>query len=130
MRKAKEVDYLAPYLARLGEPSVLTAGDVEQLKSDCLKDLRARLVDLANIIQSRFEMVGTGRVVSRCAVIACVWYALLFETHTLNTHTNVTIQYMFMILDFQLMCTNSLPPSYPPVPLSPSLPPPCHEGDL
>ena len=72
LRKAKEVDYLAPYLARLGEPSVLTAGDVEQLKSDCLKDLRARLVDLANIIQSRFEMVGTGRGVGRCAVIACV----------------------------------------------------------
>lgn len=70
LRKAKEVDYLAPYLARLGEPSTLTVGDVDQLKGDCLKDLRTRLVDLANIIQSRFEMVGKMQG-CRCVRIAC-----------------------------------------------------------
>lgn len=80
MRKAKEVDYLAPYLARLGEPSTLTVGDVEQLKGDCLKDLRTRLVDLANIIQSRFEMVGRYRVVDVHVFLVHVCVAVIAMT--------------------------------------------------
>ena len=74
------MDYLAPYLARLGEPSVLTGAHVEQLKSDCLKDLRTQLVDLANIIQSRFEMVRNK--------MSCIWVdveLLCFATAHLAT---------------------------------------------
>jgi hypothetical protein len=55
LRKEKEMDYLAPYLARLGEPDHLTFQDKQQLKEDCLRDLRVQLVDIANIIQKRFE---------------------------------------------------------------------------
>ena len=53
------MDYLAPYLARLGEPEQLSLHNKQQLREDCLRDLRVQLVDLANIIQARFEEVGT-----------------------------------------------------------------------
>ena len=59
LRKEKEMDYLAPYLARLGEPEQLSLHNKQQLREDCLRDLRVQLVDLANIIQARFEEVGT-----------------------------------------------------------------------
>ena len=51
------MDYLAPYLARLGDPESLNKPDIHQLKEDCLKDLRTHLVETANIIQARFEKV-------------------------------------------------------------------------
>lgn len=58
IRKEKERDYLAPFLARIGDPPQLSAREKEEVKEECLKDLRSRLVEVANIIQSHFEQVS------------------------------------------------------------------------
>jgi len=54
-RHEMELDYLAPFLAQLGDPPTLTKMQASKLKSDCLADLKQRLIDKANLIQSRFE---------------------------------------------------------------------------
>ena len=56
-REEKELDFLAPFLAQLGDPDQLTRQMALQLRSDCLADLKQRLIDKANRIQARFEKV-------------------------------------------------------------------------
>lgn len=51
------MDYLAPFLARLGDPPILTKDQAQRVRDDCLQDLKARLIDVANIIQTRYEQV-------------------------------------------------------------------------
>ena len=51
------MDYLAPFLARLGDPPTLTKDQAQRVRDDCLQDLKARLIDVANIIQTRYEQV-------------------------------------------------------------------------
>ncbi|XP_030059427.1 dynein regulatory complex subunit 7 isoform X3 [Microcaecilia unicolor] len=51
----QELDYLAPFLARLGNPEKLVKWQAIQLRDDCLADLKERLINQANIIQARFE---------------------------------------------------------------------------
>ncbi|XP_048393714.2 dynein regulatory complex subunit 7 [Stegostoma tigrinum] len=56
MRRAEEeLDYLAPFLARLGQPKRITKKVAMTLRNDCLTDMKQRLINKANIIQSRFE---------------------------------------------------------------------------
>ncbi|XP_067847292.1 dynein regulatory complex subunit 7 [Heptranchias perlo] len=56
MRRAEEeLDYLAPFLARLGQPKKITKKLAILLRNDCLADMKQRLIDKANLIQSRFE---------------------------------------------------------------------------
>ncbi|XP_071973018.1 dynein regulatory complex subunit 7 isoform X2 [Engystomops pustulosus] len=50
-----ELDYLAPYLALIGDPEKLTRLQAQQVKEDCLRDLKDRLIQQANLIQARFE---------------------------------------------------------------------------
>ena len=58
MRKQEmEIDYLAPFLAQIGDPEKLTRQQAYDLKEDCLADLKQRLIDKANLIQARFEKV-------------------------------------------------------------------------
>lgn len=57
IRREKEKDYLAPFLARLGDKPELTKEEKTRVREDCLQDLRTRLVEVANIIQSHFEKV-------------------------------------------------------------------------
>ena len=52
-----EIDYLAPFLAQIGDPEKLTRQQAYDLKEDCLADLKQRLIDKANLIQARFEKV-------------------------------------------------------------------------
>ncbi|XP_062403283.1 dynein regulatory complex subunit 7 [Sardina pilchardus] len=54
-QEEKELDFLAPFLAQLGDPSQLTRRMALQLRSDSLADLKQRLIDKANHIQARFE---------------------------------------------------------------------------
>ncbi|XP_072278788.1 dynein regulatory complex subunit 7 [Pyxicephalus adspersus] len=51
----QELDYLAPFLARLGDPEKVTCAQAQQVKEDCLSDLKQRLIEKANLIQARFE---------------------------------------------------------------------------
>ena len=51
------MDYLAPFLARLGDPPTLTKDQAQRVHDDCLQDLKTRLIDVANIIQTRYEQV-------------------------------------------------------------------------
>eukprot|EP00112_Aurelia_sp_Birch-Aquarium-sp1_P024025 Seg740.7 transcript_id=Seg740.7/GoldUCD/mRNA.D3Y31 product="Dynein regulatory complex subunit 7" protein_id=Seg740.7/GoldUCD/D3Y31 len=56
MRKRDmELDYLAPFLSRIGNPKYLTRQDAFKIKEECLQDLKHRLIDKANLIQARFE---------------------------------------------------------------------------
>lgn len=58
MRKRDmELDYLAPFLSRIGNPKYLTRQDAFKIKEECLQDLKHRLIDKANLIQARFEKV-------------------------------------------------------------------------
>ena len=52
-----EIDYLAPFLAQMGDPEKISRHEAFKLKEDCLADLKHRLIDKANLIQSRFEKV-------------------------------------------------------------------------
>ncbi|KAL2093675.1 hypothetical protein ACEWY4_010987 [Coilia grayii] len=55
LQEEKELDYLAPFLAQLGDPEELTRQMALQLRNDCLAELKQRLIDKANLIQGRFE---------------------------------------------------------------------------
>lgn len=52
-----DLDYLAPFLAQLQEPDQLDLQGLADLKEKCLKDLKTRLIDKANIMQERYEKV-------------------------------------------------------------------------
>ena len=52
-----ELDYLAPFLAQIGDPERISRPQAFTLKEDCLADLKQRLIDKANLIQARFEKV-------------------------------------------------------------------------
>ena len=56
-REEMEVDFLAPFLAQMGDPERLTRDQALLLKEQCLADLKQRLIDKANLIQARFEKV-------------------------------------------------------------------------
>jgi hypothetical protein len=53
------MDYLAPFLAQIGDPGHLSRAEAYKLKEECLQDLKQRLIDRANLIQARFEKVGS-----------------------------------------------------------------------
>ena len=58
MRKQEmDIDYLAPFLAKIGNPEKLSKAQAFSLKEECLQDLKQRLIDKANLIQARFEKV-------------------------------------------------------------------------
>ena len=52
-----ELDYLAPFLAQIGDPPHISRQEAYKLKEECLQDLKHRLIDKANLIQARFEKV-------------------------------------------------------------------------
>ncbi|XP_077969696.1 dynein regulatory complex subunit 7-like [Styela clava] len=54
-RQEMEMDYLAPFLAQIGNPDKITKTQAFKLKEDCMADLKQRLIDKANLIQLRFE---------------------------------------------------------------------------
>uniref|UniRef100_UPI00398E8984 dynein regulatory complex subunit 7 isoform X2 n=1 Tax=Pristiophorus japonicus TaxID=55135 RepID=UPI00398E8984 len=54
-RAEEELDYLAPFLARQGQPRRITKKIALVLRNDCLTDMKQKLIDKANLIQSRFE---------------------------------------------------------------------------
>eukprot|EP01135_Chromosphaera_perkinsii_P002873 Nk52_evm28s229 gene=Nk52_evmTU28s229 len=51
----EEIDYLAPLLVRLTDPTNLTHEDAIMIREECLRDLKQKLIDRANLIQSRLE---------------------------------------------------------------------------
>ncbi len=57
-RQEMELDYLAPFLAQVGDPEKIDKRLAQKLQQDCLADLKQRLIDKANLIQARFEKVG------------------------------------------------------------------------
>ena len=58
MRKRDmELDYLAPFLSRIGDPKTLSKPDAVKIREECLQDLKQRLIEKANLIQARFEKV-------------------------------------------------------------------------
>jgi len=54
----KELDYLAPFLTAIDNPTTITKAQALKLREDVLADLKQRLVDKANLIQARFEKVN------------------------------------------------------------------------
>ncbi|XP_002741356.1 dynein regulatory complex subunit 7-like [Saccoglossus kowalevskii] len=58
-REEMELDYLAPFLAQIGDPEKIVKAQAFTLKEDCLADLKHRLIDKANLIQARFEKETT-----------------------------------------------------------------------
>ena len=56
------LDYLAPFLARIGGVDKFSRNDAMKVKEECLNDLKQRLIHKANLIQARFEKVGRPRL--------------------------------------------------------------------
>ncbi|XP_060518662.1 dynein regulatory complex subunit 7 [Cylas formicarius] len=54
----EEIEYLAPYLARLGNPASLTCEEAADVKYGCLDDFKRSLLSRANAIQTAFERVS------------------------------------------------------------------------
>ena len=54
-KNESEMDYLAPFLAQMGDPAELNRAQAKQLKEDALHDLKTRLINQANMIQERFD---------------------------------------------------------------------------
>jgi hypothetical protein len=54
-----EADYLAPFLAEKGikDANDITTPIAIEIKERCLSDVKQRLIDEANLIQKRYEMV-------------------------------------------------------------------------
>lgn len=56
MRKQDmEIDYLAPFIARIVQGDKITREEAYMLKTEALKDLKERLINKANLIQARYE---------------------------------------------------------------------------
>ncbi|XP_036399662.1 dynein regulatory complex subunit 7 [Megalops cyprinoides] len=55
-QEEEELDFLAPFLARLNSSEILTHELAVQLRNNCLATLKQQLIDEANLIQARFEM--------------------------------------------------------------------------
>uniref|UniRef100_A0A8C8B725 Dynein regulatory complex subunit 7 n=1 Tax=Otus sunia TaxID=257818 RepID=A0A8C8B725_9STRI len=53
----QDLDYLAPFLIRVGYREKLTKAQALRVRDECLTDLKHRLLDKANIIQARFEQL-------------------------------------------------------------------------
>lgn len=53
----EDIDYLAPYLARIGTPSTLTASQIQKVATDCLEEFKHIMIKRANKIQEQFEKV-------------------------------------------------------------------------
>lgn len=51
----QEVNFLGPYMARLGDLKYLTKKQAEQIRSDCLDDFKHAHVNRANGILRDFE---------------------------------------------------------------------------
>ena len=50
------LDYLTPYLQNISEPSAITREDAQKVRDNCLKALKDRLLERANIIQNRLNV--------------------------------------------------------------------------
>ncbi|KAJ3415919.1 hypothetical protein HDV05_003760 [Chytridiales sp. JEL 0842] len=57
--KVADLDYLSPFLVNYANPSQLTREEALAVRDACLKSLKERLIEKANIIQSRLEEVTT-----------------------------------------------------------------------
>ncbi|NXI53986.1 DRC7 protein, partial [Chloroceryle aenea] len=54
-REEQDLDYLTPFLIRIGKGEKMTKGQAMCVRDDCLSDFKQRLMDRANIIQARFQ---------------------------------------------------------------------------
>lgn len=55
----EDIDYLGPYLARLGNPPLLTMTQAQKVRDQCLSEFKKLLVKRANDIQAQFDTVST-----------------------------------------------------------------------
>lgn len=58
-RDKNQVDYLTPFLQHLPDPTTLTREDAQRARDNCLKSLKDRLLERANIIQTRLNDENT-----------------------------------------------------------------------
>ncbi|XP_064315141.1 dynein regulatory complex subunit 7 isoform X3 [Phalacrocorax carbo] len=56
-QEEQDLDYLAPFLIRIGHREKMTKGQALRIRDDCLTDFKHHLIDKANIIQAHFEKV-------------------------------------------------------------------------
>ncbi|ESN89877.1 hypothetical protein HELRODRAFT_149332, partial [Helobdella robusta] len=54
-KEEKELDVMTTFLSRFGELDGLTEEQIERAKQDCLEDLKNRMIERANLIQSRYD---------------------------------------------------------------------------
>lgn len=52
------IDYLAPYMARIGNPESLTTAQMQMVVTECLNEFKDMMVNRANRIQQQFQEVS------------------------------------------------------------------------
>ncbi|PSN57290.1 Dynein regulatory complex subunit 7 [Blattella germanica] len=57
-----ELDYLAPYFARIGNPESVSLEEALKIREDCIRDFKQLLVDRINKTQKAFEELATKMV--------------------------------------------------------------------
>ena len=72
-----QADYLSPYLPKIVGARGLTREEALKVREDCLKALRDRLIERANIIQARAPVIGClamlcsfARGLQKCALMS------------------------------------------------------------
>ena len=74
-RQEVDADYMAPFLAVLGDPDVdeLTGDQAHRLRELCLLDCKQQLVDTAELIHARFEKVISPILSPVASTAAILW---------------------------------------------------------
>ncbi|CAL8358551.1 unnamed protein product [Lota lota] len=54
-QEEKEIDLLAPFLAKLGDPETLSPQEAKKLLEDCLANQRKRMIEQDKVLQARYE---------------------------------------------------------------------------
>lgn len=65
----EEVDFLLPYLAKLGNPDKLTYAQASLVRKQCLESFKQLLLARANDIQQKFEKVVTNKFMKLLFII-------------------------------------------------------------
>lgn len=125
-KKAQDIDFLAPYLARMGDVKYLSNKHAQQLRDDCVRDFKEVMVNRANGILLEIEKEKAeldklqDLLTNVCIYETCLIFHAQFESFNkisfnrrLGQRTISALLYQGCILIFELF-TNDLNPDLGP----------------
>ena len=81
-----ELDFLAPYFARLGDPETVTRSEASQIRENCLADFKQMMLDRVNKVQKEYEEVNTNRNNIKSNILSiATYYKQKKKKHLINS---------------------------------------------